>query len=177
MGSDFSLTHKSDYSLSDEHEHNNGCYTPSEIEGFNSTFSYFEGTQTWSTIKALTNRLVANANTYQEEPDKIPSISYNSKGDSDDKNAELNKTFCEVGEENNIRVYLNYISLLAKQLDLKHKYRIIMSSNSEGRISGITISYDIESHEGNPDTTIRIVMDWCGIDSEAKANKLKNEIK
>lgn len=28
-----------------------------------------------------------------------------------------------------------------------------------------------------PDTLIRIVMDWCEIDSEAEANKLRNSIR
>ena len=40
----------------------------SEIEGFNSTFSSYEGVQTGSSCKALIGRLISNANTYKEEP-------------------------------------------------------------------------------------------------------------
>ena len=45
-----------------------------EVEAFNNQFSSYEGTQTGSNLKALMGRLIANADTYSEEPAKIPAI-------------------------------------------------------------------------------------------------------
>ena len=121
----------------------------SEIEGFNSTFSSYDGVQTGSSCKALIGRLISNANTYKEEPAKIPNVSYNSNGESDDKNFLNDKTYCEVTEENNISDYENYLEEIRIHIDLKHAYCITMSMDAEDRIKGITINYNKENQEEN----------------------------
>ena len=46
-----------------------------EVEAFNNNFISFEGKQTGSNIKSLLGVLVANANTYNDEPTKISASS------------------------------------------------------------------------------------------------------
>lgn len=43
-----------------------------EIDAFNNQFVSYEGSQTGSNIKALMGRLIGNADTYRDEPAKIP---------------------------------------------------------------------------------------------------------
>ena len=46
-----------------------------EIDAFNNQFVSYEGAQTGSNIKALMGRLIGNADTYRDEPAKIPGVS------------------------------------------------------------------------------------------------------
>ena len=126
------------------------------IEEFNSTFSSYQGEQTGSQVKALLGRLVGNAYTYSEEPSNIPSLSYNSNGDTDDKNSFYDKTYCEVTEEDNTHYYCMYLSEISKNIDSKHSYYITMSTNSEGRIKGITINYDKMHRNENFESKFRL---------------------
>ncbi|MCR5186625.1 MAG: hypothetical protein K6D97_05875 [Clostridia bacterium] len=135
--------------ITEKIEYNYGCPQSSETEGFNSTFTSYQGEQTGSQVKALLNRLDANANTCAEEPAKIPNVSYNSNGESDDKNFLNDKTYCEVTEENNISDYKNYLEEIRIHIDLRHVYCITMSMDVEDRIKGITINYNKESQEEN----------------------------
>ena len=134
--------------------HNNMQYFL--IQEFNSTFSSYQGEQTGSQVKALLIRLVANANTYSEEPSNIPSLSYNSNGDADDNNSFYDKTYCEVTEENNTLDYVKYISGIEEHIDSKHSYYITMSTNSEGSIKGITINYDKMHRNENFESKFRL---------------------
>jgi len=115
----------------------------SEIEGFNSTFTSYQGEQPGSQVKALLNRLVANANTYAEEPAKIPCISYNTdeNGAEKGKNADYSGEAYGVLVENETSAYLNFISLLSQGMDLKHKYHVVMTNSTSGVLSGVTINY------------------------------------
>ena len=116
----------------------------SEIEGFNSTFTSYQGEQTGANVKSLINRLVANANTYAEEPAKIPAFSYNTGGGED--SSKNNKTDITgqayiVDVENQTADYLNYLSKVSRGLDAKHKYYVVMTNSTSGILSGITVNY------------------------------------
>ncbi|MCR5185982.1 MAG: hypothetical protein K6D97_02555 [Clostridia bacterium] len=125
----------------------------SEIEGFNSTFTSYQGEQTGSQVKALLNRLVANANTYAEEPAKIPCISYNTDDNNPPaeigKNSAYNKQAYGVFVEGQTSAYLNFISKLSQGMDLKHKYYLVMTNSTSGVLSGITINYAKHSDTAN----------------------------
>lgn len=128
------------------------CMSTSEIEGFNSTFTSYEGKQTGSNVKALMIRLVANANTYKEEPSKIPCISYNaytSEKNFKDKNYLNDKYAYGVVNEGETTDYVEYINKLIKGLDLKHTYKVVMKLNKDGYIAGITINYDENDNSSN----------------------------
>ena len=45
-----------------------------EIEAFNNQFSGYEGVQSGSNIKALMGRLIGNADTYKDEPTRVPHV-------------------------------------------------------------------------------------------------------
>ena len=114
----------------------------SEIEGFNSTFTTYEGVQTGSQVKALLQRLIANANTYKDEFAKIPSISYNTEeGKEQGKNHDNAGHVYAVTIEGQTSDYVNYINALSKGLDLKHSYNVVTTSSTQGVIAGITINY------------------------------------
>lgn len=118
----------------------------SEIEGFNSTFTAYEGVQTGSNVKALLQRLIANANTYKEEPVKIPSVSYNAgTGEAESKNKNYNGQYVAVTAENSTAIYVDFLNKLAKGMDLKHPYKVVLTSSTQGVIAGITINYDKDS--------------------------------
>ena len=129
----------------------------SEVEGFNSTFTSYEGIQKGSQVKNLMYRLIANANTYMEEPKKIPCISYNSSistNNSEDESYLFDKYAYGVIEESKIEVYVEFIKKIAKTIDLKHEYNVVFSYGtdnygSENILSGITINYDEYSEESN----------------------------
>ncbi len=124
----------------------------SGIEGFNSAFTSYEGVQTGSQVKALINRLIANANTYEEEPTKIPALSYNAGIDEDLNNngrPEVDKHAWGVKYEDKTDGYLNYLSSVSKGLNLKHRYNVVITISEHEIVSGITINYDSESKEEN----------------------------
>ena len=118
-----------------------------EIEGFNSTFTSYQGEQTGSGVKALINRLIANANTYRDEPEKIPCISYNTIDNNEDANKENNGQAYGVREPEETRGYLNYLSKISKGINLKHKYYLVMTLNNDGILRGITINYNKREEE------------------------------
>ena len=133
----------------------------SEIEGFNSTFTSYQGQQTGSNVKALINRLVANANTYAEEPAKIPCVSYNKGTGEVGKNEGLDNKAVGVYVENQTALYLNFLSKLSQGMDLKHKYFLVMTNSTSGILSGITINYD--PSEANPENFQAVVGGFHGV--------------
>ena len=123
----------------------------SEIEGFNSTFSSYEGVQTGSSCKALIGRLISNAKTYKEEPAKIPSVSYNTSQTNAEvgKNSDQDNTFAAVTVENQTADYVTFLNTLNKGFDSKHPYRVVLTMSTEGVIAGVTINYDRDDTREN----------------------------
>ncbi len=55
-----------------------------DIDSFNTTWTTYEGKQPGTNVKALLNKLIANANTFEEESSKLPDIMYKAtSGDGD----------------------------------------------------------------------------------------------
>ena len=123
----------------------------SEIEEFNRTFTSYEGVQTGSSVRALLQRAIAHANTYKEEPSKIPSISYNSsrKNKDEDELNQIDKIAYGVVNEGETDAYNKFINIIYKNLGLKHQYRVIITKNEDGLVAGITINYDKDYPSSN----------------------------
>lgn len=123
----------------------------SEIEGFNWTFLPYEGVQSGAQVKALLQRLIANADTFKEEPLKIPCISYNTSTseNTDDKNYLINKYAYAVVNVGETATYVDFINRIKDGLDLKHRYNVVIESNWDGLVSGITINYDKSDNFSN----------------------------
>lgn len=116
----------------------------SEVEGFNSTYISYQGKQNGSQVKAMINRILANVNTYEEIPEQIPCVSYNTAMNSSEKDPNKNLDGVSVGVKysKQTAMYLSYLNFLSKGLEAKHTYYIVMTYSDSGIISGITINYD-----------------------------------
>ena len=110
-----------------------------EIEAFNNQFLSYDGKQSGSNVKALIGRLIANANTYKEEPNKIPSIVTTADGVDVGKN-EASKTYsCSATTE--VSGYISNIGKIRNLVENKHEYKIQISFATTGLIDKITINY------------------------------------
>ena len=127
------------------------CSIYTEVDGFNSTFLSYAGKVNGSEVKALLQRLLANANTYKEEPSKIPCISYNTSTgtNTEDKNYLNDKYAYGVVNEGETAGYVEYICKLLKGIDLQHKYNVVCEKNRDGYIAGITVNYDENDKSSN----------------------------
>ena len=138
----------------DNNEYNkrNHCSSssgPMVIEGFNSTFTSYQGEQTGSQVKALIQRLIANSKTYEDDVSRIPSVSYNSSENESNHNKPNDKTYYAVTSSDLVSNYQDYLSTLSKGLDLKHTYCIVITLNGDGNVEGITINYDADNESAN----------------------------
>ncbi len=163
-----------------------------EVESYNSTFTSYLGRQTGSSVKALIGRIVSNANTYAEEPDNIPCISYNTTEDRDDENYYNASRIVTINDDGNENVkignhspvgvnvekltndYISFLNDLSKRLDSKHAYSVVMTCNDLGKVAGITINYDknsnIENFEASYDeNTVNGVVSTTGMDIYCEA--------
>lgn len=108
-----------------------------EVEAFNNQFTSYEGVQTGSNIRALTGRLIANADTYADEPAKIPAI-YIDKTKSG-SSAAINEVVTTAGETQN---YIDSCGKIRNQVETKHEYYVEISYQKNGLIDYIYITYD-----------------------------------
>lgn len=122
-----------DYADTSMHLHN-------EIQGFNSRFNSYSEMQTGSQVKALCNILISNANTYADEINKIPFVSYN---DGNNINA------WAVVYEKKIVEYNDFLNKLINMVEVKHNYYIVCSYSSTGVLRGISINYDKQNTKSN----------------------------
>lgn len=162
------------------------------VESYNSTFTSFLGIQTGSSIKALLGRIISNANTYAEEPDNIPCISYNTTEDRDDENYYNASRIVTINDDGNENVkignhspvgvnvekltndYISFLNDLSKGLDSKHAYSVVMTYNDLGKVAGITINYDKNSNIENfealyDEKTVNGVASTTGMDIYCEA--------
>lgn len=112
-----------------------------EIDGFNSVFNSYEGMQKGSQVKSLISRLIANANTYEDEPGKIPCVSYNTKTNQEDANEILSNQAYGVGENHKSYGYLAFLNELSRGIYNKGYYYVICTYTKKSITRGITINY------------------------------------
>ncbi|MBQ8206433.1 MAG: hypothetical protein IJZ77_03140 [Bacilli bacterium] len=119
------------------------------IEKINENFEVYEGMQTGSQIKALLQRLQANAKTYDTEHIKVPVVHITQLNADDVCESGVCLYGAEYAEydldENALQKYIDNLSFIADKVELKHKYTVIFSYNEEGIIRDITINYGTES--------------------------------
>ena len=124
-----------------------------EIEAFNANFSSYQGTQTGSQVKALFQRLQANAKTYQEQPDKVPTVTV-TKLKSSDTEAKNYKVWLSVADaagaaKGGLDLYVKGLSTLSNGVELKHKYTVNITVGASGLVEFITVNY---GSNGNDDS-------------------------
>lgn len=119
-----------------------------EIDAFNSQFYSYEGTQTGSNIKALIARLIANANTYMDETDKIPGVIIEQLTEDETIEQIIVEPF-EI--EDDASEYIQKLNEIRNNVSNKHEYFVEINYQSKGIVDYIYISYD----ESNPITNYR----------------------
>ena len=122
--------------------------TIQEVDAFNNQFTSYEGVQTGSNVRALIGRLIANANTYQDESSKIPGIVVEEL--VFDEILEPN-IVNPIGTENELSEYIQKLNDIRTIIESKHEYYIEMTYQSDGLIDYIHVSYD----ELNPITDLK----------------------
>lgn len=112
-----------------------------EIDAFNNQFVSYEGQQQGSNVKALIGRLIANANTYTEEPGKVPSVTITDKVNANntvnDKNAVMN----DAGAAN-VQNYVDVLGKIRNGVEAKHNYHVEFEFGASGIIDNVNITYN-----------------------------------
>lgn len=111
-----------------------------EVEAFNNQFTSYEGVQTGSNVRALTGRLIANADTYADEPAKIPAI-YINKTKSGTANTTLDVVVSNAGDT---QTYIDSCGKIRNQVETKHEYYVEISYQKNGLIDYIYITYEAD---------------------------------
>lgn len=113
-----------------------------EIDAFNNQFTPYEGTVTGSNVKALMGRLIANADTYRDEYDKVPQVYI-------DKISEENPEYMDVTytefDEGDVSNYIDCLGKIRNRVETKHEYYVEINYQSSGLVDYIQISYDPEN--------------------------------
>lgn len=119
-----------------------------EVEAFNAQFTPYEGIQTGSSIKALIGRLIANANTYRDESDKIPGVVIEQL--TVDEMLEQN-VVNPIESEDEVNEYVQDLNSIRNLIETKHEYYVEINYQTDGMVDYIHISYD----ESNPITNLK----------------------
>ena len=121
-----------------------------ELQAFNSNFTSYEGEQTGSQVKALIQKLIANAKTYTEEPKKIPRVKYNISEDDktkakdwqeNDKGGKITSSVL-TSDAQGQKDYTKALSELSNGISAKHTYFVDLNTMDEELINEIIIYYD-----------------------------------
>lgn len=113
-----------------------------QIEAFNSNFSSFEAEQVGSQVKALLGRLIANGNTYVEEPDKVPDVKIDKVSDTW---SEISSVTYNQSNVEDLNTYINNLGEIRNNISTKHKYYVEFGYAEDGLINLITIYYDADT--------------------------------
>lgn len=122
-----------------------------EIDAFNNQFTGYEGAQTGSNVKALMGRLIANADTYRDEPAKVPQVYINQLSNTKRNNMEAKFSANDAGMPQN---YITTLGKIRNSVETKHEYWIEINFQDNGIIDYLIISYDANAKE-NPDNHTR----------------------
>ena len=106
-----------------------------EVEAFNNQFLSYEGVQKGTNIKNLMGKLIANANTYVDEPAKIPWIILNYSKSED----AIGGRVLVPGET---QAYIDICARVNKIIKTNKEYYVFFTNQKNGLIDIIYIHYD-----------------------------------
>ena len=110
-----------------------------EIDAFNNQFISYEGAQTGSNIKAMIGRLIGNADTYRDEPAKIPGVYIDKINNKTNTKNNFKAEVPNAGDPSN---YINNLGYIRNRVETKHEYWLEINFQDNGIIGAITVSYD-----------------------------------
>lgn len=114
-----------------------------EVEAFNNQFTSYEGVQTGSNVRALMGRLIANADTYADEPAKIPALHIDATRSNNSGAQDI-----VVTAAGDTQAYIDACGKVRNTVETKHEYYITINYQQNGLIDYVWIVYD-----GNVDPT------------------------
>jgi hypothetical protein len=109
-----------------------------EVQAFNNEFMSFEGKQSGSNIKAMIGTLIANANTYRDEPTKIPGVRFDKVNNSSESSV-LEAT---VPDASKPTPYITALNTIRNKVEPKHQYWVTIINQPNGIIDAIIVSYE-----------------------------------
>ena len=109
-----------------------------EIEAFNNQFESYRGKQTGSQISSLVGRLIANANTYEDESGKVPACTCAKINRAGDNAA---ATYTEPDKEQ-LTAYISELTKIKNRIENKHPYYVDFAYDNSGLVGEIIIYYD-----------------------------------
>lgn len=105
----------------------------SQIEAFNAEWSNYEGTQTGSQVKAMINRLIAHANTYQDDETKVIGLTCDSTGTG--AGAPI------VYQPNQLADFITSLNNTLTAVQAKHRYKVTLDYQGTSLIRMINVTY------------------------------------
>lgn len=111
-----------------------------EVQAFNNEFMSFEGKQSGSNIKAMIGTLIANSNTYRDEPTKIPGVRFDKVNNSKDLE-DADKTVA-VPAASTPAPYVTALNKIRNKVEPKHQYWVTITNQDNGLIDAIIVTYD-----------------------------------
>lgn len=128
-----------------------GAMSTQEKDAFNNQFTSYEGAQSGSKVKALIGVLIANSNTYMDEPTKIPTVTVVDKMTV--KNVDTPEAATQPEEASSTDAYVADIGKIRNAAEEKHTYWVEMVYGVGGIITEIQINYEhsaLGTGGGNP---------------------------
>lgn len=117
-----------------------------ELEAFNSQFTIYGGEQTGAKLKLLIGTVIENANTYMEDPSKMPEVTAEIMNTDmiDSERPEITVIEAKSPEESNeeqIQKYINALDEIRNKLENKHTYNVSFGYSSKGILNNISIGF------------------------------------
>jgi len=121
-----------------------------QIQSLNQAWLNYEGKQTGSQVKALINRLAANANSYREEPEKVVGIeSCSATAEDDDIATDEAEIDIEnlIDSEDGIDDLIEAMNDISAQLQSRHAYWVKPIYADNGLIINFRIFYTQDEYD------------------------------
>lgn len=125
--------------------------TTQEIQTFNNEFTEFEGKQAGSNINAMIGTLIANADTYRDEPVKIPGVRFYKVNNS--KDVGKSEMIAKVPTASDPTEYIQKLNKIRNLVEPKHVYLVTIIYQDNGLVDSIIVSYDSENEIEDADVT------------------------
>ena len=104
------------------------------VEAFNANWTNYEGTMTGSQIKAMINKMIGNAQSYQDEEFKVVNLTYDADGGTTTGNLEY-----QTGELDD---FIGQLNAAYTAIQARHQYWVTLDFEGTSLIRRINVAYD-----------------------------------
>ena len=103
------------------------------IEAFNANWTNYEGTMSGSQIKAMINKMIGNAESYQEEQAKVVGLDYQATNGA----ANINLSY----DGANLTGFINNLNTAYSAIQARHQYTVTLDFQGTPLIRSITVRF------------------------------------